>query len=264
VEWFSKAAEQGNAEAQAQLGDAYNTGYGVPQDYTKAVEWFRKAAEQGNTDAQTNMGGMYDKGQGVQQDYAKAVEWYRKAAEKGNAFAQNNLGFMYDNGHGVPQDYAQAVEWYRKAAEQGNAAAQNNLSSVESKLQKMQLHNEDEARGYKRMSFTDFQLDAKTMRTGKRLSINGFYEVNGQMQSLTEEPSQMQMLNAYKLLLLSEDAPRDTRKKLIELQNKACGHHLICQITVLGHVQPCSETLLGKKVRDTMCLAVDDIRVGRD
>jgi len=67
--------------------------------------------------------------------------------------------------------------------------AQNNLSLVEPKLKKEQLDKEDEARGYKRMSFTDFQLDAKTMRTGKRLSINGFYEVNGHLQSLTEKPS---------------------------------------------------------------------------
>jgi len=96
-------------------------------DYSKAVELFRKAAEQGNADAQFNLGQMYDQGKGVKQDYAKAVELFRKAAKQGNADAQYNLGQMYDKGKGVKQDYAKAVAWYGKAAEQGDAYAQYNL-----------------------------------------------------------------------------------------------------------------------------------------
>ena len=53
-----------------------------------------QAAEQGNADAQFNLGVMYDTGQGVRQDYAQAVQWYRKAAEQGLADAQYNLGVM--------------------------------------------------------------------------------------------------------------------------------------------------------------------------
>ncbi|WP_277600823.1 tetratricopeptide repeat protein [Eikenella corrodens] len=52
-------------------------------------------AEQGNADAQYNLGVMYDNGQGVRQDYAEAARWYRKAAEQGYAKAQYNLGSMY-------------------------------------------------------------------------------------------------------------------------------------------------------------------------
>ena len=127
VEWYCKGAEQGYASAQCNLGYMYNMGYGVSQDYAKAVEWFRKAAEQGYANAQCNLGIMYENGYGVSQDKAKAVEWFRKAAEQGNAQAQNNLGYMYKTGEGVSQDYAKAVEWYRKAAEQGYASAQSNL-----------------------------------------------------------------------------------------------------------------------------------------
>ena len=46
-------------------------GQGVPQDYAEAVTWYRKAAEQGDADAQYNLGVMYAKGQGVPQDYAR-------------------------------------------------------------------------------------------------------------------------------------------------------------------------------------------------
>ncbi|MDO5652158.1 MAG: tetratricopeptide repeat protein [Moraxella sp.] len=67
-------ANQGNAEVQNKLGNAYYNGQGVRQDYTKAFEWFTKAAHQGYANSQRNLGLMYDNGWGVYQDHAKAVE----------------------------------------------------------------------------------------------------------------------------------------------------------------------------------------------
>jgi TPR repeat protein len=40
-------------------------GLGVPQDYTEATKWYRKAAEQGDAKAQYNLGYMYNDGCGV-------------------------------------------------------------------------------------------------------------------------------------------------------------------------------------------------------
>ena len=127
VEWFQKAANQGHADAQNYMGYMYDEGFGVTEDDAKAVEWYQKAANQGHASAQNNLGGMYENGRGVTKDYAKAVEWYRKAANQGDEFAQYNLGKMYDIGYGVPKDYAMAVEWYQKAANQGIEFAQNRL-----------------------------------------------------------------------------------------------------------------------------------------
>ena len=125
--WFRKAAEQGHAVAQNNLGVCYFKGQGVPQDYAQAVIWYNKSVEQGLADAQFNLGISYHSGLGVPKDYAQAVSWYRMAAEQGHADAQYNLGNMYANGEGLPKDYAKAVDWYRMAAEQGHAAAQSNL-----------------------------------------------------------------------------------------------------------------------------------------
>lgn len=44
-------ADKGQAEAQLIIGDMYNIGRGVQQDNAVAIEWYRKAAEQGNPDA---------------------------------------------------------------------------------------------------------------------------------------------------------------------------------------------------------------------
>jgi serine/threonine protein kinase len=63
--------------------------------YKKAIKWYRKAAEQGNASAQNNLGFCYEYGEGVEQDYEEAIKWYRKAAEQGNASAQYSLDELY-------------------------------------------------------------------------------------------------------------------------------------------------------------------------
>jgi len=128
--WLRQAAEQGDAKAQFGLGILYYKGQGVQQDHAEAVRWYRKAADQGNANAQCYLGSLYAVGQGVTQDYAGALRWYRKAADQGNAECQETLGYMYEKGVGVPRDYAEAVRWYRKAADQGNASAQYRLGEI--------------------------------------------------------------------------------------------------------------------------------------
>jgi TPR repeat protein len=88
----------------------------VPQDQGEAARWYRKAADQGFANAQHNLGYSYVLGRGVPQDYAEAVRWYRKAAAQGLAHAQFNLGRMYDHGQGVPQDFVEAHMWLNLAA----------------------------------------------------------------------------------------------------------------------------------------------------
>ena len=48
VEWYLKAAEQGNANAQYIIGYCYQHGLGIKKDEQnkKTVEWYLKAAEQ--------------------------------------------------------------------------------------------------------------------------------------------------------------------------------------------------------------------------
>ena len=68
---------------------------GVPQNDKTAAQWYRRAAEQGNAEAQFNLGLMYFNGRGVAQDYKVAAQWYRRAAEQGHAEGQTALGAMY-------------------------------------------------------------------------------------------------------------------------------------------------------------------------
>ncbi len=126
VNWFRKAAEQGNADAQSNLGLMYHKGHGVETDDTEAARWFQKAAEQGDDTAQFYLGLLYDDGKGVPQDYAEALKWYSRAAAQGDDTAQYNLGAMYDRGEGVPQDFIEAYKWYNLAAANGDTKAIHN------------------------------------------------------------------------------------------------------------------------------------------
>jgi TPR repeat protein len=108
----------------------YTNGEGVPQDYVEAVKWYRLAEDQGNADAQSNLGYMYANGRGVRQEHTEAVKWYRLAAGQGNAKAQCNLGVMYATGQGVPQDSTKAARLLKLAAEQGDANSITGLGMV--------------------------------------------------------------------------------------------------------------------------------------
>ncbi len=69
---------------------AYNRG-----DYATALREWSSLAEQGDANAQYNLGLMNYHGQGVPEDHAEAMRWYHKAARQGDARAQYNLGSMH-------------------------------------------------------------------------------------------------------------------------------------------------------------------------
>ena len=100
------------------------------QVFTKA-EKYRLAAEQGDAEAQFNLGVMYANGDGVPKDEAEAVRWYRLAADQGLAGAQGDLGIMYANGRGVLKDSVLAHMWFNIAGANGNASARKLRDSLE-------------------------------------------------------------------------------------------------------------------------------------
>ena len=48
MEWNNRAAQQGNAQGQAQIGWLYQQGLGVTQNLDEAGRWYTRAADQGN------------------------------------------------------------------------------------------------------------------------------------------------------------------------------------------------------------------------
>ncbi len=94
------------------------------------IETLRAAAERGDADAQEQLGTAYQKGDGVKQDDVVADKWFLKAARQGNAQAQFDLGFAYRGGFGVQRDEVQSYMWFDLAAAQGNEGAADMRSAV--------------------------------------------------------------------------------------------------------------------------------------
>jgi hypothetical protein len=128
------AAERGDKAAQQQLGYAYGTGTGVPQDYELAALWFRKAAAQGSMEAQYALATMHRDGLGMLKDDAKAFELFRMSAEQGYPAAQSNLGNAYYTGRGAPVDFVEAHKWLNLGAARLTGDAQKQSAALRDEI----------------------------------------------------------------------------------------------------------------------------------
>ena len=132
-------AEQGDAEAQLQLGMRYAEGDGVIQNDKEAARWFALAAKQGLAEAQYQYGLALLNGKGVVQDYRSAFRWIEKPAQRGYARAQYTLGELYRFGTGTAIDKARAYLWFNLAAAQGVEAAAKARDSLVWQLKPEQI-----------------------------------------------------------------------------------------------------------------------------
>ena len=57
-------------------------------------QWFRKAADQGNALAQANLGVMYADGRGVVKDEVEAYKWYLLSGAQGDGEAKKWIEIM--------------------------------------------------------------------------------------------------------------------------------------------------------------------------
>ena len=130
VRWYRKAAKQGFAEAQHNLGTLYGHGQGVPRDFAQAAHYCRLAAMQGHALAQSKIGFMYQRGMGVPKDFAKAVYWYREAAGNGDPVAQFNLGLMYQKKSGIENNPSKAYFWFSLAARRSHGRTGKRAASL--------------------------------------------------------------------------------------------------------------------------------------
>ena len=87
--WYKEKAEQGDVEAQFNIGMMCETGWSVPVDNKKAIRWYREAAKQGHANAQIRLGMLYYLGLGARQSEIKGQKWIREAAEQNQLLAKN-------------------------------------------------------------------------------------------------------------------------------------------------------------------------------
>ncbi|KAI1306462.1 hypothetical protein EDD11_004732 [Mortierella claussenii] len=132
-ELFTQAAGYGYAPSQFKLGHCYE--YGLltcPVDPRRSIAWYTRAAEQGDAESELGLSGWYLTGsEGVlKQSDTEAYLWARKAADKGLARAEYAVGYYSEVGIGVKQDLDEARRWYLRSAAQGNGRAKKRLTDM--------------------------------------------------------------------------------------------------------------------------------------
>ncbi|MRW87172.1 TonB family protein [Pseudoduganella sp. FT26W] len=101
--WLRKAAAQNHPTAQSALGSMLLAS-GQDDDLKEGIGFLQKAAAQQDRVAQVVLGQCYETGLGVSQDYAQAATLYQRAALAHNRMAELALARLYEQGLGVPQD----------------------------------------------------------------------------------------------------------------------------------------------------------------
>ena len=153
--WFTKAALQGHADAQRELGFIHSFGFSEEQDNEsiywfkeaaekgcststymiareflyfgdtdKSIKWFEKAHTFGNEDATYELGKIFEFKINNHPDYETAIKWYMIAAKQHNdSESQFRLGRLYQYGYGVEINIDESLSWYKKAAFQNHKEA---------------------------------------------------------------------------------------------------------------------------------------------
>jgi uncharacterized protein len=131
---------QSSAVSEQLVGQAFLLGAGLPKNYAKAIDWYTKAADNGNLEAQNELGFLYFIGKGVEQDIDKGGAYFLMAARGGLPVAQYNVGIMYATGRGVEGvDVGKAYAWLNIAAAGGHRPAKAARDYLETVINKEQL-----------------------------------------------------------------------------------------------------------------------------
>lgn len=121
--WYGRGADGGFLQAKCALGNMLIKGEGGPAEPERGVALCRQAADAGDPNAQADMGDHYGGGRGVAQNYAMARHWYERAAAQRQRNAAFQRGVLDWNGLGGPIDLVSASHWLEQAYEAGRKDA---------------------------------------------------------------------------------------------------------------------------------------------
>ena len=133
--FWKMAANQGNnPRAQCCLGVLYQS----QGDHQQSLQYFLRAANQGESQSQCNLGIAYLSGRGVEADPSTALMWFTRAAHQGHVQAMYNLGVCYANGKAGERDLVKAMQYMKMAANSGHAQAAQSFQAMQQHVLQVQ------------------------------------------------------------------------------------------------------------------------------
>lgn len=153
---YKSAGKKGYARAQTKLGDFHMFGKAMWFFHPdQAVEWYTKAALQGEKNALYYLGDCYEFGTGVVANQSRAFVYYKLAAQRGNEEAKKKVAVATEEmkkyisldtqdlrqladalsvGENSVEDVEMAKELYRVAAQRGNLAASEKFEALNAEI----------------------------------------------------------------------------------------------------------------------------------
>ena len=230
LSFWLPAAQAGDAEAQAYVGEIFQKGLGAQPDYQSAALWFKKAAEQGNKRAQLSLGYLYEKGYGVEQDTATAMEWYRKAS----GLADKDIPYAATLQNYVDEGLLEEIKWLR--AELSNSRNEAKRLSEELARTQHQLH--DSQKKLQHYQDERNKTQSKLEAAISRADNSKIAELQQKLQ-LAERNLSAQTEKVSKLSVQYQQEVNRLSGKLHETESRAKQIHgqLITQQTEANHAQ---------------------------
>ncbi|MBB5612967.1 MULTISPECIES: tetratricopeptide repeat protein [unclassified Janthinobacterium] len=127
---YFKAAEAGDARAQAWLAYHYLFGITLPLDKVEGLRWLRLAADKGNPGARNQLARWYERSDNPERDLIQARSLYRQAQEGKDPDARIALARMLLDLPKAQRDPEQAAALYKVAADDGDPRAMSALSAL--------------------------------------------------------------------------------------------------------------------------------------
>lgn len=147
-QWFMKAAEEGYAVAESNIGVCYYEGIGVDVNLSEAFKWTMKAAKHGFRSAQHNVGLNYLLGQGIEKNPEEAYKWFSKAAKQDYAGSQVMVAFCRYNGVGTKENKEDVQKWVKKIAEESHQSVESVYTGLKSMYDILFGQDENEVVAY--------------------------------------------------------------------------------------------------------------------
>ncbi|BET21475.1 hypothetical protein RGT18_10630 [Solobacterium moorei] len=108
--YYVQSADLGSLSGMANLSLCMLEGKGCEKDIPKGLLWMDKASVKGNGIASTLMGDYYQEGKYVVQDYLQAATYYERGMQQKYAPAIFKLAKMYEYGYGITKDLHKSKE----------------------------------------------------------------------------------------------------------------------------------------------------------
>ena len=128
IRYYFSAAQKGNADAQATIGDGYYLGKIGEKDFKQAAIWYQLAANQDHPLATNNLANFHERGiGGIKVDHEKAFKLFLRAAYLGSNYAQTTVGKYYIDGDVVEENKSEAFAWTWIATENQSEYAEKKI-----------------------------------------------------------------------------------------------------------------------------------------